>query len=184
MTRFGRTGSEIVEGRWFLRLLLASASALAAATAVSQFSFENRAPYQPPGALRASFAGFADSAEMLDAPADGPGGAPAKPGAGSGASEANAVERYFAQVLQKVNRQKRYPRREQEERIEGEATVRLTVNRDGALVQADLLQASPQAGFNREALASVRRANPFPEFPEEVTRDALTFDLRVQFKLN
>lgn len=182
--RRGRAGMALVEGRWFFRLLLLSAGGLAAAAAISQVSFSNRTPFQPPGALTASFAGFDDGAPLSGAPADGVGGGPSEPGAGGGAQEATAVERYFAGVLQKVNRHKRYPRREEEERIEGETIVRITVNRTGALVQADILQASPRAGFNREALASVRRANPFPEFPEAVTRDALTFDLRVQFKLH
>lgn len=181
--RRGRAGAELIEGRWFFRLLLLSAGGLAAATAISQFSFSSRPPFQPPGALTAAFIGSDASAPLSGAPTDGLGGGPSESG-GGGASEANAVERYFVGVLQKVNRNKRYPRREEDEGIEGEAVVRLTVNRAGALVQADLLQPSPRAGFNREALASVRRASPFPEFPEEVKRDALTFDLRVQFKLH
>lgn len=180
----GRAGADLVEGRWFFRLLILSAGGLAAAGAISQFSYASRRPFQPPGALTAAFVGFDEGALLSGAPVDGVGGGPSESEAGGGANEVNAVERYFAGVLQKVNRYKRYPRREEEERIEGEAIVRLTVNRAGALVQADLLQPSPRAGFNREALASVRRANPFPEFPEEVKRDALTFDLRVQFKLH
>jgi TonB family protein len=178
-----RPGLDILEGRWFLRLFLFSVAGLSAAIAISQVSFASRPRFQPPGALQTAFSGFADGDRDNSASSSEAGSAASTPGA-SGAAEATMVERYFAQVLQKVNRQKRYPLREKEERLEGEAVVRLTVSRDGSLTQADLLQASPHTGFNREAMASVRRAAPFPEFPEEVQRAALTFDVRVYFKLN
>lgn len=111
---------------------------------------------------------------------NGEGVAPDAAGAG-GEIDPDVLQAYLARIVDLVDRAKRYPRREKEERVEGVVVVRVAVDRAGRVTAVRLLAGSSRAGFNQEALAAVQRAAPFPPMPPEISRDQVQLQLRLRF---
>jgi protein TonB len=60
--------------------------------------------------------------------------------------------------------------------------VRFVLNRAGNVLSASVGKSSGNAALDAEALATVRRANPFPPFPEGKTNAQETFSAPMDFK--
>jgi periplasmic protein TonB len=71
---------------------------------------------------------------------------------------------YNALVFGHLQRFKRYPSSAQG--ASGTAVVRFVLNRAGAVVESAVTKSSGNAVLDREALDILRRASPFPPFPE------------------
>lgn len=63
----------------------------------------------------------------------------------------------------------------------GEATLRFTLNADGALVDAAIHRSSGNRMLDRLALRTLRAAAPFPPPPKEIEGRALTFTVNFRF---
>jgi protein TonB len=88
-----------------------------------------------------------------------------------------------AQLLGHLQRYKRYPRAAQRRRQEGVAQVGFTVDRGGHAGDLRLVQASGHDTLDAEALATVRRAEPLPPPPAELSGDAVPVVMPVDFFL-
>ena len=71
---------------------------------------------------------------------------------------------YNALVFGHLQRFKRYPSSAQG--ASGTAVVRFVLNRAGAVTESAVTKSSGNAVLDREALDILRRASPFPPFPE------------------
>jgi TonB family C-terminal domain len=60
--------------------------------------------------------------------------------------------------------------------------VSLVLNRRGNVVSVDVAQSSGDPAFDREAVSMVRRSDPVPVPPAELTDDQFAFSLDVNFK--
>jgi TonB family protein len=119
-----------------------------------------------------------------DTGADADGAQAADPAAGAAqVGDPDILNAYLARVVALVDRAKRYPRREREDRAQGMVVVRVGVDRSGALTGVQLLSPSSREGFNREALEAVRRAAPFPAMPAEIAGDSVQLRLQLRFVL-
>src|SRR3569833_2506081 len=70
---------------------------------------------------------------------------------------------YNALIVGHLDRFKRYPAAARN--AVGKTTVRFALNRDGKLIDVAITKSSGNNILDQEALAIVRRADPFPKFP-------------------
>src|SRR5262249_18504415 len=63
----------------------------------------------------------------------------------------------------------------------GHVVVRFVLNPSGSLLGASIAKSSGNAALDAEALATVRRANPFPRFPEGKTASQDTVTAPMDF---
>ncbi len=105
----------------------------------------------------------------------GPGGvgAPGSGGSGSG-GEASTI---LARIRQKIARAKRYPRQARSEELEGVAGLQFEINADGSVAYVNLTSSSGHRVLDEEAVATVRRAAPFPYYAGPI-RFSLRFSLK------
>lgn len=105
----------------------------------------------------------------------GPGGTGALGSGGSGqGGESNAV---LAKIRSKIARAKRYPRQARSEGLEGVCGIYFAIRPDGSLDFVELSKSSGYAVLDEEALATVRRAAPFPYYAGPI-RFSLRFSLK------
>jgi protein TonB len=104
-------------------------------------------------------------------------------GGGTGRGTANALEAYKNRVRQKIIRYRRYPNSARNNQIEGTATMRFTLNRQGQVTSARLVSSSGSPALDDEAQALIQRVNPLPTFPKELTQNTLTLTVPIQFKI-
>lgn len=91
--------------------------------------------------------------------------------------------KYLSDVVRRIEQSKRYPAHEKYMEREGSARVRMVLQADGSVSDLSLLEKSVHNGFNQEALNAVRRASPFPPFPDGSGRDSMALNLRIHFRL-
>jgi periplasmic protein TonB len=73
----------------------------------------------------------------------------------------------------------RYPEKKSRE---AKVTVNLVLNRRGNVVSVNVVGSSGDAAFDQAAISMVRRSDPMPEPPAELTDDAFSFDMDVIFE--
>jgi protein TonB len=96
-------------------------------------------------------------------------GAPAGTG-GSGGVNKDAqgrasVSSYRAKAYAHLSRFRSYPAEARRQGIRGTATVSFTLDANGRVLRASLARSSGSALLDKEAVAMVRRASPFPPIP-------------------
>jgi len=105
-------------------------------------------------------------------------------GNGDGDGGAPAWEPVYRKaVYSKISRAKIYPYAARAARMEGKVVVRFTVNSSGELVSVTVLQNSPYSILNEDAARWIRRAAPFPAFPEAADRSTITFTYTLRYEL-
>ncbi len=93
-----------------------------------------------------------------------PQAAPVSPPVAPAAAQAGEAS-YHAQVLARLREARRYPTAARARRQEGVAQVRFTLDGRGRVLEAALARSSGHAALDREALDTVRRAEPLPAPP-------------------
>ena len=105
------------------------------------------------------------------------------PAAAPVVSQVALVAAYQAVLSAHLERYRRYPPGARQRREQGVATVRFTVDRGGRVVALAMAGASGFAALDDEALATLRRAEPLPGIPAEVTAGELEFVLPLRFQV-
>lgn len=111
------------------------------------------------------------------APRSSPGNAGSKGGATKGEQAA-----YARRLLGHVQRHKKYPAAAQNQRISGRAGLSITIDRSGRLIGAKLRKGTGHAILDKEALATARRAAPYPRPPEGVGGRSISFSVNLDYK--
>ena len=99
------------------------------------------------------------------------------------APDAVATARYEQLLVAWLEKHKKYPRRAKRLRIEGEAILRILIDRSGQTRQVMLAQRTGNRLLDKAALEMAQRANPFPPMPQNDPRSQLEFDVPVAFVL-
>ena len=97
------------------------------------------------------------------------------------AAVAASAQTWEGMLLAHLERRKRYPAEARAQRREGVAYVRFTMTRDGRVLSADLERSSGHPALDREAVALLRRAQPLPKQPPEVSGDPVSLSVPVEF---
>jgi protein TonB len=116
----------------------------------------------------------------LPPPAAAPRSAPAAP---SSAAATSARANWQAQLMAWLSRHKRYPRPAQEQRQQGTAYLRFSLDRGGRVLAARLERSSGFPLLDEEVLALVHRAQPLPPPPVEVAGDRFELVVPVAFSI-
>lgn len=108
---------------------------------------------------------------------------PAAPSQGQVSSSANALPSWKGQILAAIERNKRYPAEAELRREQGIPLVSFSVDRSGRLLTSRLARASGYAALDREALAILKRAQPFPPPPADLIGPHFDFTVPIRFSV-
>jgi protein TonB len=98
--------------------------------------------------------------------------------------ESKAVQAWIGRISSLLERNKRYPAAALSRREQGTPQVSFTLDRQGHVIESRIVQSSGVATLDEEALALLRRAQPFPVWPrEEFAGDHLDLNLPIIFSL-
>lgn len=101
---------------------------------------------------------------------------------GTGQARYRARVTWQKELLAHLNKFKHYP--DDRSQQSAEIVVRLTLDRTGHVVGANIAKSSGDAAFDSAAIAMVEKANPVPAPPPLVADEGLVFSLPVLFKKN
>lgn len=99
------------------------------------------------------------------------------------ASSAAALPDYRARLAAHLQRFKQYPAGARASGDQGVATLSFTVSRSGQVLSARLAGSSGSGALDGETMAMIRRAQPLPSFPPEITQSQLNFTVPIRFSL-
>jgi protein TonB len=94
-------------------------------------------------------------------------------------AQMDTVGQWEAQVTLRLADQRRFPPEAKGQ--SGAAKVAFTIDRSGHLISETLVESTGSALLDAEAIAMVKRAQPFPPPPPEVREDSPKFELPVVF---
>jgi protein TonB len=95
----------------------------------------------------------------------------------------NPMPRFESLLVAHLERNKRYPRSSQIRREQGTVRLRFTMDRLGKVLQAQIDDSSGYSALDEEVLAMIRRAEPLPAFPPDMTQAQLELIVPIRFSL-
>jgi len=105
----------------------------------------------------------------------------AAPVLGSSAVASNAPQTWENLLLAKLQRHKRYPDAAQSRGMEDVVYVRMAIDRQGRLLNANIVRSRGFAPLDSEVIALTRRASPFPAPPPNEEGDPVVVVVPVEF---
>ena len=108
---------------------------------------------------------------------------PAPPSVAAAAVSEDALAKFLRTVSIHLERLKHYPRDAAIRHEQGVVLLRFLLARDGKVLGAELERSSGHDLLDKEVLALIRRAEPLPPFPAELTQQQLQLVLPVPFSL-
>lgn len=106
---------------------------------------------------------------------------PPAPAPAASANQHQALQDYVLQVVRKLSAARFYAASPSAQNGRGVVVARLTVGRDGGLVDLSLPKQSGLAGVDGSVLDAIRRAAPFPPLPEGFTENRFTFIVPINY---
>jgi protein TonB len=108
---------------------------------------------------------------------------PAAPNLGQLNPNSTAVPTWKRQIVGLLEANLRYPPAAHSRREHGQAWVFFSIDRQGHLVASRLVRSAGAAVLDEEALALLKRVQPFPPPPPELTGNPVDITLPIGFKL-
>jgi protein TonB len=102
----------------------------------------------------------------------------------AGAAAAAALPSYRDRLAAHLQRYKQYPSEAKSAGKVGVATISFTVSRSGQVLASRLSGSSGVPALDAETVAMIRRAQPLPAFPPEMTQASMSFNVPIRFSLN
>lgn len=90
---------------------------------------------------------------------------------------------YVSDNLKRIYASVRYPKKALERGQTGSVRVAVTINRQGNIVSASVVQASEFETLNEAALEAVNKVAPFPAMPDAITGSTFEFTAPIKFVL-
>jgi TonB family protein len=140
------------------------------------------APPQQPAPAAPAPAAPVPTAPRAEAPA-GPQKAPKGIETGvAGARAQDEMSRYVTTLFTMIDRKKEYPSQSLRRREQGTVSIRLTIARDGKLLDVTSPTKSPER-LVEASLQAVHDAAPFPPLPRSLDKDQAVFEVPVTYRL-
>jgi periplasmic protein TonB len=108
---------------------------------------------------------------------------PAAPTQGRLTPNTNAVPTWKTQIVALLERNKRYPESAQSHHQQGIAQVFFSLDRQGRVIDSRIVRSSGASVLDEEALALLRRAQPFPPPPRELPGERVDLSVPIRFNL-
>lgn len=102
----------------------------------------------------------------------------------TGAVAAAALPAYRDRLAAHLQRFKQYPAGARAAGEQGTALLSFTVSRSGRVVSSRLARSSGHRALDAETMAMIRRAQPLPAFPPEITEGSMSFTVPVRFAIH
>jgi len=97
------------------------------------------------------------------------------------ARDSEAVVTWRAKLLALIEKNKRYPEAARPRREQGTAQVSFALDRKGIVANARVIQSSGSSALDQEAVALLKRAEPFPAPPATFPGDSVVVRLPIRF---
>lgn len=94
-----------------------------------------------------------------------------------------ANQRYFSNLVRKVQLEIKYPRRSLQRGHEGFIRIAVAVDRQGNLLNTEVLEESEHSLLNNEAMDAVEDAAPFDAIPDVISGQLHEFTIPITFAL-
>jgi protein TonB len=107
----------------------------------------------------------------------------AAPRAGASNKPSEAQISWQKALVQKLNRNKRYPRDARRDGAQGVAEVKFTLDRSGKVLDASLVSSSGNSELDEEAVAVLQRSSPFPAPPSDMAGTTIRLMLPINFRI-
>ncbi len=98
-------------------------------------------------------------------------------------SSSSAMPSWKGQIVAAIERNKRYPAAAEARREQGRPSVSFSIDRHGRLLSSRLVHPSGVSELDQEALAILKRAQPFPPPPPEIIGTHFDFTVPIRFTL-
>jgi protein TonB len=107
---------------------------------------------------------------------------PAAPTQGQATPQnSSALAAWRSRILAVIERNKRYPETSARRGEQGVAQVFFSLDRQGRVIDSRVVRSSGASALDEEALALLRRAQPFPPVPPEILGDRVNLILPLRF---
>jgi periplasmic protein TonB len=93
------------------------------------------------------------------------------------------VPTWKTEILALLERNKRYPEAAQSRHQQGIAQVFFSLDRQGRVIDSRVVRSSGASALDEEALALLRRAQPFPPPPPELPGPRIDLNVPIRFNL-
>jgi len=91
---------------------------------------------------------------------------------------------YYQQLIkEKIEENKRYPLLARNKGIEGEVWIKFEILKDGKVKNINVVKSSHHQILDKAARESIKKANPFPPFPEGLKESSLIINICLRFEL-
>ncbi len=94
-----------------------------------------------------------------------------------------AMLRYQDMIKRKIQELRRYPRWAKKQGFQGVSVMAFVLNFNGVAQDVRLISSSGFSILDKEAIATVRRASPFPPIPSNITQESITMEVGLNFQL-
>lgn len=101
-----------------------------------------------------------------------------------GGNSLSSEARYMAQIQQKIDQAKFYPRQAKMLSHEGQVMVSITLNRSGKLLSAKVVQGCMHNILNKAAIETVERVGRFPEIPRDMPFETVNYIVPIKFSIS
>jgi protein TonB len=98
-------------------------------------------------------------------------------------NRSSAVPTWKTEILALLERNKRYPEVAQSRHQQGIAQVFFSLDRQGRVIDSRVVRSSGASALDDEALALLRRAQPFPPPPPELPGQRIDLSVPIRFNL-
>jgi protein TonB len=98
-------------------------------------------------------------------------------------NRSSAVPTWKTEILALLERNKRYPEAAQSRHQQGTAQVFFSLDRQGRVIDSRVVRSSGASSLDDEALALLRRAQPFPPPPPELPGPRVDLNVPIRFNL-
>lgn len=92
-------------------------------------------------------------------------------------AQANDIKKWQTKIVKIVAKKQVYPRSAMRKELEGRAKVRVNIDRTGAIVGHEVVTPTGLSVFDNEIPKLIKRINPLPKPPENLTESQLSFVL-------
>jgi protein TonB len=93
------------------------------------------------------------------------------------------IDTWHGRILSQFERHKSYPPSAQSRGEKGVVQLAFSINREGQVVSSEVMRSSGHPSLDAEAVATARRAQPFPAPPADLAGARFDFTVPVRFNL-
>ena len=98
--------------------------------------------------------------------------------------ERKAQEDYLWAVVRKISQYRYYPKNARDNSEEGMVVARLSIARDGRLLDVSVAKSSGYPTLDAAMIDIIRQASPYPPLPRDITGDRHVFTLPLNYRRN